>query len=142
MKNILSFSKIIGIGLCVLSVIIMCGLFFFSSDHRAQKKICEKYYISVQTEKFEDAYNCFSDSYKTNNSADKFKNQISSEFDGFKKKYGDNFKIKSKIKSSVKSGDTSEMTAVIKFYGDKGSGSSEIQIEMIKQNGKWLIDKL
>ena len=142
MKNILSFSKIIGIGLCVLSVIIMCGLFFFSSDYRAQKKICEKYYTSVQTEKYEDAYNCFSDGYKTNNSEDEFKNQISSEFDGLKKKYGDNVKIKSKIKSSLKSGNNSEMTVVIKFYGDKGSGSSEIQIEMIKQNGKWLINKL
>lgn len=142
MKNILSFSKIIGICLCVLSIIIMCGLFFFSSDHRAQKKICEKYYISVQTEKYEDAYNCFSDNYKANNSADKFKNQISSEFKGFIKQYGDNVKIKSKIKLSVKSGDTSKMTVVIKFYGDKGSGSSEIQMEMIKQNGEWLINKL
>ena len=142
MKNILSFSKIIGIGVCILSIIIMCGLFFFSSDHRAQKKICEKYYISVQTEKYEDAYNCFSDSYKENYSADKFKNQISSEFKGFIKQYGDNVKIKSKIKSSVKSGDTSKITVVVKFYGDKGSGSSEIQMEMIKQNGKWLINKL
>ena len=143
MKKKIEISKIIGVLICVASIV---GYFFIlqgSSDHREQKKLIEKYYSSIQNGKYEDAYKCLSDETKNIITLEKFKDNSKKYIDGLKKQYGDNVKLSTKITSTqIYDNDRAKIEVEVKFYGDKDHKTLLQNIKLIKIDGKWYIDGL
>lgn len=140
MKERISARKIAGIILCIFTVIIFVLILLFSADYRAQKKIVEKYYLSIQNLQYESVYKCFTEEKKSEMTIDELTENLNIMKVMLENEYGKNTKIKATIKNAEEIGESVIVSVTLKYYSKEKSEEVDEQLTLIEENNKWLIN--